>query len=153
MIKRLVMLIALVLTAPLASAGDNVAEEARAWFVTEYVPLWKSIESVDPAKVKKHWVDDFRDHPIDVESRPVENSIEQWQRTIKRYRDSGIQDSILLSAHAERINDFAVLIRARWKDDPPVSPDDPDFCDIYLVGRFQSGWRITNYFTVDCPVE
>ncbi len=153
MIKRVVTLFALVLTAPLAGAGDEVAEEAKAWFVTEYVPLWNSIESVDPVKVKEHWVEDFRDHPIDVESRTVENSIEQWQRTIERYRDGGMQDSILLSTYSERINDFTVLIRARWKDDPPASPDEPDFCDNYLVGKFQSGWKITNYFTVDCPVE
>ena len=152
-INRVVMLIALILAAPLASAGDNVADEAKAWFVTKYVPLWRSIETVDTVKVKEHWVDEFRDHPIDVESRLVDNSIGEWQQTIERYRNGGMQDSILLSTNAERINDFAVLIRARWKDDPPSSPDEPDFCDNYLVGKFQNGWKITHYFTVDCPVE
>ena len=150
MIHRLVTPIALVLAVPFASASEDVAEKAKEWFITEYAPLWASMESVDPIKVKNHWVEDFRDHPIDVESRIVENSIEQWQRTVKRYLDDGVQDSILVEVKAERINDWAVLLRARWKDDPPISPDDPDFCDCYLVGKFEDGWKITNAFTTDC---
>jgi hypothetical protein len=150
MVCRLNILVALVLTVQFANAGENVAEEAREWFIAEYAPLWASMDSVDPTEVKKHWVENFRDHPIDVESRTVENSIEQWQRTIERYLNDGVQDSILLEVKAERINDWAVLLRARWKDDPPISPDDPDFCDAYLVGKFEKGWKITNAFTTDC---
>lgn len=150
MLNRLVLLIALVLVAQLASADDEVSDEARDWFIAEYAPLWASMESVDPIEVKKHWVEIFRDHPIDVESRTVENSIEQWQRTIERYLNGGAQDSILLEVKAERINDWAVLLRARWKDNPPISPDDPDFCEAYLVGKFEESWKITNAFTTDC---
>lgn len=150
MVRRLVTLTALVMAAQLTCAGENVAEEVREWFITEYAPLWSSMESVDPTKVKKHWVENFRDHPIDVESRTVENSIEQWKRTIERYLNDGVHDSILLEVKAERINDWAVLLRARWKDDPPISPDGADFCDAYLVGKFEDSWKITNAFTTDC---
>ena len=150
MLNRLVFLFAMVLVAPLTSADDEVSDQARDWFIAEYAPLWASMESVDPIEIKKHWVEDFRDHPVDVESRTVENSVEQWQSTIERYLNGGVQDSILLEVKAERINDWAVLLRARWKDDPPISPDDPDFCDAYLVGKFEEGWKITNAFTTDC---
>ena len=150
MLNRIALLVTFLLPASVASAGEAVAEEARDWFITEYAPLWASMESVDPAEVRKHWVDNFRDHPVDTESRTVANSIEQWRRTIERYLNSGVQDSILLEVKAKRINDWAVLLRARWKDDPPISPDDPDFCDAYLVGKFEDGWKITNAFTTDC---
>jgi len=153
MVGRFAILITLFLSAPLANAGDSVADEDKNWFVNQYVPLWISIESVDPIKIQEYWIEGFRDHPIDLESRAVENSAEQWQRTIERYRDEGMQESIFLDAQAERINDFTVLLSARWKDDPPVSPDEPFFCDMYLVGKFEDSWKITNYFTVDCPVE
>lgn len=150
MVCRLVLLSALVLAVLSGRASEGVAEEAQQWFVTVYAPLWASMDSVDPIEVRKHWVANFRDHPVDVESRTVENSIEQWRRTVERYLRDGVQDSILLAVEAERINDWAVLLRARWKDDPPISPDDPDFCDGYLVGKFEDGWKITNAFTTDC---
>lgn len=150
MICRLVPLVASILVASPISASEDVAGQAKEWFITEYAPLWASMESVDPVEVRKHWVEDFRDHPIDLESRVVENSLEQWQRTIERYLKGGLQDSVLLEVKAERINDWAVLLRARWKDVPPISPDDPDFCDAYLVGKFKDGWKITNAFTTDC---
>ena len=150
MTYRFIILVNLLLATSLAGSDDDVAEDAREWFITTYAPLWASMESVDPGEIRKHWVENFRDHPVDVESRTVENSIEQWQRTVQSYLDDGVQDSILLEVKAERINDWAVLLRARWKDDPPISPGDPDFCDGYLVGKFEDGWKITNAFTTDC---
>lgn len=136
-----------------ASLPPGVTDEARAWFVTHYAPLWEDLDEADPDKIKAFWVDGFRDHPVDADSSIWENTTERWQRNLERYETEGLTGSTLVRIEVEEINDRAVMIRTRWKDRGEERDFEEPYCGTFIAGKFQREWRFTNYFTVDCATS
>lgn len=118
--------------------------------MTEFAPLWENLDNADPAAIKRFWVDNFRDHPVDEDSSIWANSVETWQRIIDRNRAEGLSGSTVHELEVERINDRTVNIRVRWEDQGKDGPLDEPYCGTYIAGTFQGEWKFTNYFTVEC---
>lgn len=139
------------LIAPLERAhAQGVTDEARTWFLTEYVPLWRDLNGVDPARFTAFWADAFRDHPIDMDPSIWENSRERWQRNIDRYKAEGLVGSMVVAIQVEEISARAVMIRTTWSDVGQDGPLEGLYCGTFIAGKFGREWRFTNYFTVEC---
>jgi hypothetical protein len=141
----------LLLAASLECHAGSAEESATSWFMTNYVPLWESLDKTSPEAITDFWVGAFRDHPVDEDSSIWDNSIERWQRNIDRHRADGLTGSTVVQLEVEEINERAVIIRAKWMDQGTKSQnDDPYYCGTYIAGTFQGEWKFTNYFTVEC---
>lgn len=145
-----VLLLSLGIGPPVKAHAQGVAQEARTWFLTEYVPLWRDLDSLDPARVTAFWTDRFLDHPIDMDPSIWENTREQWQRNIDRNKAEGLVGSTVVGIQVEEISSKAVLIRTTWSDYGPDGPIEALYCGTFIAGRFGQEWKFTNYFTVDC---
>jgi len=124
---------------------------ARTWFMTKFAPLWESLDEADPHAVRAFWTDDFRDHPVDMDSSIWKNSLDTWQHVIEKNRAEGLSGSTVIALDVEAINERAVIIRAKWMDRGTEGQvDDPYYCGTYIAASFQGEWKFTNYFTVEC---
>jgi len=136
------------------SHAQGIADEVKTWFISEYAPLWKDMNDADPERIRKYWAEDFRDHPIDMDSNIWENTTEQWQRNIERNKAEGLRGSVVVAIQVEEISDRAVLIRTIWSDyGEDGLLEDPYYCGTFIAGRFDDKWKFTNYFTVECSPE
>ncbi len=135
---------------PEVACAQSVAAQVRTWFLTEYAPLWKDLDQLDPERLKRFWAEDFRDHPIDMESSIWQNTTERWQRNIERYRAEGLRGSVVVAIQVEEISATAVLIRTVWSDYGQDGPFEEPTCGTHIAGRVGQHWKFTNYFTVQC---
>lgn len=136
------------------SHAQGVTDQARTWFITEFAPLWEDLDKADPNRIRKFWAEDFRDHPIDMDSSIWENTKERWQRNIERYKADGLSGSKVVGLQVEEISDRAVLIRAIWNDyGPDGQIEEEPYCGAFIAGKFKHEWKFTNYFTVECSPE
>ena len=134
--------------------AQGIADEVKAWFISEFAPLWADMDEADPERISTFWTEEFRDHPVTGDSNMWENTTEQWKRNIERNKAEGLRRSEVVSIHVEEISGRAALIRTVWSDygeDGLV--EDPYYCGTYIAGRFGDTWKFTNYFTVECSPE
>ncbi len=139
------------LATPGMTRAQGVADQVRAWFLEEYAPLWHDMDAADPGRLTAFWAQDFRDHPIDMDSSIWENSRETWQRNIDRNRAEGLAGSTVVWIQVEEISARAVLIRTAWLDHGEDGPMEEPYCGTFIAGLFGEEWRFTNYFTAECP--
>jgi hypothetical protein len=138
---------------PAVSCAQGVAGEARTWFPTEYAPLWKVLDEADPERIRRFWAEDFHDHPIDMDPGIWENTNEQWQSAIEKYKGEGVAGSTVVQIQVEEISGNAVLIRTEWRDFGHDGTIEEQYRGTFVAGRFGSRWKFTNYFTVGCAPE
>jgi hypothetical protein len=112
------------------------------------------MNDANPERIRRFWAEEFRDHPIDMDSNIWENTTEQWQRSIERNKAEGLRGSEVVAVQVEEISERAVLIRTIWSDygeDGLVQ--DPYYCGTFVAGKFGREWKFTNYFTVECSAD
>lgn len=133
-----------------SSQGQGITDQVRTWFLTQYAPLWENIDEMDPSLITEFWVENFRDHPVDMDSSIWENTEERWQRNLDRYRAEGLHRSEVVEIRVEMINNHAALIQTKWIDYTKDGHQlDEPYCGMFIAGTFEDQWKFTNYFTVN----
>lgn len=148
--RYIYLLTSVLLAAPFTSQADESVNQVKNWFMMEFAPIWQDMDRADPSKIKEFWAEDFRDHPIDLDSSIWENSEEQWERNIARNKSDGLKGSEVTKIEVEKISGRAFLIRAEWSDYDEAGRLEEPYCGAYIVGKFGKGWKFTNYITIEC---
>ena len=147
--KPTLAVLAAALCSSSVAAYADTANDVRHWYEKEYAPLWFSVASADPARVREFYTTPYRRHPIDSDSFLRDNSVEYWREWIDSIIADGWVGGDLIRVDVTELNRQAVYVFAQWRDKGIEEPQSLS-CDSYIVARSDGHWRISNYISTSC---